>query len=148
MKPLTTEKQILNAPKGGPYAIGGKHGASGFAFKKDSDAAGAGSCIWVRYRLDGARPTMGLGSASRITLEDASAAAKEAVRPAHKGVDPIAERERQKEEARAQRARLVTFAQETEAYLRAQKWKYRYDRELARPGRPLCVPGDRPSSGR
>jgi integrase len=125
MKPLTTEKQIRNAPKGGPYAIGGKHGASGFAFKKDSDAAGAGSYI-VRYRLDGARPTMGLGSASRITLEDASAAAKEAVRLAHKGVDPIAERERQKEEARAQRARLVTFAQETEAYLRAQKWKHRY----------------------
>jgi hypothetical protein len=91
MKPLSTTLQIKNAKKG-VYSV---KGASGFGFKKESGAPGAGSYT-VRYRLGDRRPTMGLGAFSEISLADARGAAEAAVRLARKGVDPIEARKREK----------------------------------------------------
>jgi hypothetical protein len=93
MKALGTILQIKNA-KAGVYAV---KGASGFGFKKASDEPETGSYT-VRYRFNGRRPTMGLGSFSEITLAEAREAAKDAVRLARKGVDPIKARDRLKTE--------------------------------------------------
>ena len=66
---MTSEAQAKTAPKG-PHSIGGKHAASGFGFKKDTDAIGGGGYT-VRYRLGDKRPTMGLGAFGEISMADA-----------------------------------------------------------------------------
>ena len=125
MKKISTSLQAKNA-KAGVYSV---TGASGFGFKKDSDAPGVGSYT-VRYRLGARRPTMGLGAFSEISLADAREAAIEAVKLARKGIDPIEQRKREKvANLAAERAKQpITFRQAAEAYceLHAPSWKHRY----------------------
>jgi integrase len=125
MKKISTSLQAKNA-KAGVYSV---TGASGFGFKKDSDAVGVGSYT-VRYRLGARRPTMGLGAFSEITLADARGAAIEAVKLARKGIDPIEQRKRDKAaNLAAERAKQpITFREAAEAYceLHAPSWKHKY----------------------
>ena len=125
MKKISTSLQAKNA-KAGVYSV---TGASGFGFKKDSDAVGVGSYT-VRYRLGARRPTMGLGAFSEISLADAREAAIEAVKLARKGIDPIEQRKRDKvANLAAERAKQpITFREAAEAYceLHAPSWKHKY----------------------
>ncbi|HZZ22326.1 MAG TPA: tyrosine-type recombinase/integrase [Roseiarcus sp.] len=122
MQTLSTMLQIKNA-KAGVYSV---KGASGFGFKKASDEPETGSYT-VRYRFNGRRPTMGLGSFREI-LAEAREAAKDAVRLARKGVDPIKARERLKtENLAAERAgKPVVFEQMIESYLKTRKWRHKH----------------------
>ena len=127
---ITSEAQAKTAPKGA-HSIGGKHAASGFGFKKDTDAIGGGGYT-VRYRLGDKRPTMGLGAFGEISMADASKAARDAVALARKGIDPIGAREREKAaNLAAERAKQpVTFKQSAETHLEAHapSWKHKYAR--------------------
>ncbi len=110
---ITSEAQAKAAPKGA-HNIGGKHAASGFGFKKDTDAIGGGGYT-VRYRLGDKRPTMGLGAFSEISMANASKAAKDAVALARRGIDPIGARDREKAANLAVK-KAVTFKLAAEAY--------------------------------
>jgi integrase len=125
MTTLSTNLQLKNA-QAGVYSV---NGASGFGFKKASDEPGSGSYI-VRYRLGGRRPTMGLGRFDEISLAEAREAAREAVKLARKGIDPIEQRKREREaNLAAERAeKPVNFRQATEAYhaLHAPTYKHKY----------------------
>ena len=90
---ITSEAQAATAPKGRPQHW--EHAASGFGFKKDTDAIGGGGYT-VRYRLGDKRPTMGLGVFGEISMADASKAARDAVALARRGIDPIGARDREK----------------------------------------------------
>ena len=118
MKKISTSLQAKNA-KAGVYSV---TGASGFGFKKDSDAVGVGSYT-VRYRLGARRPTMGLGAFSEISLADAREAANEAVKLARKGIDPIEQRKRDKAaNLAAERAKQpITFRRGGRGLLRAAR---------------------------
>ena len=110
---ITSEGQAKAAPKGA-HNIGGKHAASGFGFKKDTDAIGGGGYT-VRYRLGDKRPTMGLGAFSEISMANASKAAKDAVALARRGIDPIGARDREKAANLAVK-KAVTFKLAAETY--------------------------------
>ena len=110
---ITSEAQAKTAPKGS-HSIGGKHAASGFGFKKDTDAIGGGGYT-VRYRLGDKRPTMGLGAFGEISMANASKAAKDAVALVRRGIDPIEARDREKAANLAVR-KAVTFKLAAEAY--------------------------------
>jgi hypothetical protein len=110
---ITSEAQAKAAPKGA-HNIGGKHAASGFGFKKDTDAIGGGGYT-VRYRLGDKRPTMGLGAFSEISMANASKAAKDAVALARRGIDPIGARDREKAANLAVK-KAVTFKLAAETY--------------------------------
>ena len=110
---ITSEAQAKTAPKGA-HSIGGKHAASGFGFKKDTDAIGGGGYT-VRYRLGDKRPTMGLGAFGEISMANASKAARDAVALARRGIDPIGTRDREKAANLAVK-KAVTFKLAAEAY--------------------------------
>jgi len=74
MKPLNTETQIKNAPKG----VHSIKGANGLYLKKETGATGGGA-YFVRYQLGPKRPTMGLGPVNVVSLDSAREAAKAAV---------------------------------------------------------------------
>ena len=126
MKTLSTTLQIKNA-QAGEYAV---KGASGLVFKKASDEPGSGSYT-VRYRFCGRRPKMGLGAFTEISLVDACEAARDAVRLARKGIDPIEQRKREKAANLAVR-QPVSFAKAAETHLEAHapSWKGRYARSF------------------
>ena len=122
MKTIST---LLQAKKAAPGVYNVKD-AEGVGFKKEGAVYGSGRFTF-RYRLGDRRPTMGLGSPGDFNdIEEVKAAADVARKLARKGIDPIVEREREKEAVRAHRVQMVTFAQETETYLKAQRWKHRY----------------------
>jgi integrase len=125
-KSITTQLQAKHAKKG-VYSV---KGASGFGFKKDSDAPGVGSYS-VRFRLGGRRPTMGLGAFSEISMADAREAAKDAVKLARKGIDPIEARRRERAANLAVKQPII-FAEAAEAYLEAHapSWKHKYARAV------------------
>jgi integrase len=127
MKKISTSLQAKNA-KAGVYSV---KGASGFGFKKDSDTPGVGSYT-VRYRFNGKRPTMGLGSFSEISMADAREAAIEAVKLARKGVNPIEARRREREaNLAAERAKQpITFIQSADTHVEAHapSWRHKYAR--------------------
>jgi integrase len=127
---ITSEAQAKTAPEGS-HSIGGKHAASGFGFKKDTDEIGGGGYT-VRYRLGNKRPTMGLGAFSEISMANASKAARDALALVRKGIDPIGTRDREKAaNLAAERAKQpVTFKQSAETHLEAHAplWKHKYAR--------------------
>jgi integrase len=124
MKTLSTILQLKNT-QAGVYSV---NGASGLGFKKTSDEPGSGS-YFVRYRFGGRRPKMGLGRFDEISLADAREAAKDAVRLARKGIDPIEQRRREKA-ANLAAKQPVNFAQAAGSFLKAHgpSWKGRYAR--------------------
>ena len=86
----------------------------------------AGARSWIfRYRLGRtakkAPRDMGLGSLSTITLAEAREAAREARRLILAGVDPIEDRLRRDAEAALEAAKLTTFEDAAERYIKAHK---------------------------
>jgi integrase len=92
-----------------------------------------GSKSWVyRYQRDGAARMMGLGSvntssvaAARQSLSGARERAQEAHEKLLRGIDPIDARRSQKQEERLAKARILTFRECAERYIKAHSagWK-------------------------
>ena len=143
---ITSEAQAKVAPKG-THSIAGRHAASGFGFKKDTDAIGGGGYT-VRYRLGDKRPTMGLGALSEINMADASKAARDARALARKGIDPIGARDREKAaNLAAERAKQpVIFKELAETHLdaHAHSWKHQIrPRDMVQLSQEIRLPGPR-----
>jgi integrase len=88
--------------------------------------SGSGAKSWVfRYRLNGRLREMGLGPARDITLAEAREAALACRRQRLAGIDPIAARTAERQQAALQSAKAMTFRQCAEAYVEAHKagWK-------------------------
>lgn len=86
----------------------------------------SGAKSWVyRFMLAGKSREMGLGALADVSLAEARNAATEARKLVKAGTDPIAQRESQREAARASEAlalaRAMTFRQCAEAYIEAHK---------------------------
>jgi integrase len=81
--------------------------------------------------LNGTAREMGLGSFPEITLQRARDKAAEARRLKAEGIDPIAERERQRALEIAQAARSVTFRHCAEAYIEAHRDGWKNDKHKA-----------------
>jgi len=77
------------------------------------------------YKKDGKRTEMGLGSFGNVSLEQAREKAAELRKQIANGIDPISERQRQANERKAQRAKMMTFSQCADAYINAHRagWK-------------------------
>jgi integrase len=90
-------------------------------------AVGQKSKSWVlRYKFDGRKREMGLGSASDVTLAEARELARQARRRVRiDKVDPIDERRAKEAARRLARATAMTFAEAAEQYIRTHsvKWK-------------------------
>jgi integrase len=123
---IRTATQTANAPAG-------MHGAGkGLYLKKPSDDPGAGSWIF-RFRLDGKRREMGLGTLADVSLADARAHAERLRVQRREGRDPIDERQDRRRKAKRRAARVqATFRQAAESYLEAHghSWKGRRARAL------------------
>jgi len=86
-----------------------------------------GTSNWIyRYHKDGRTRHMGLGSAELVTLADARKARDEQRKKlkVHK-VDPLEERDRQRQEARLEAARTRTFDECASAYIKAMRPSWR-----------------------
>jgi integrase len=114
--------------------------------KKASAAAGS---YFLRYRMNGKRPEMGLGSITEISIDAARDLAGKLGGKPKTGVDPLTERrraaaaelERKQEEAR--RAAIPTVKQAVEAYLEdhARKWRHaRAEQDWFNPIRTYAYP--------
>lgn len=77
------------------------------------------------YKKEGKRTEMGLGSVSNLSLEQAREKATELRKQIASGIDPLGERQRQANENKAQRAKMMTFSQCADAYINAHRagWK-------------------------
>ena len=101
----------------------GLHGDGGGLYLRVSSATARS---WVfRYMIDGKAREMGLGPYPALSLADAREAAKEARRQKSLGNDPIAGREAQRAQQRAEDARSVTFRHCAEKYIasRVPSWR-------------------------
>lgn len=90
----------------------------------------AGAKSWVlRYKLPGAGMTtpreMGLGPVSLVTLAEAREKARRARRLALDGTDPLAQRDAERAEARAEKAKAVTFRDAADRYVAAHEAGWR-----------------------
>ena len=91
--------------------------------------AAGGSRQWIyRFRLDGARHDMGLGSADTFTLVEARERASAARKLSADGINPIARRAGERSALAAAAARAVTFKQAATAYIEAQGPAWRNDK--------------------
>ena len=80
---------------------------------------------WVfRYKLDGKSHLMGLGSVQDVSLAEARYEAEAARKLARKGVDPIEDRDRRREEEKAARTQNL-FRDVAEAYMAAHSPTWR-----------------------
>jgi integrase len=119
--------------KAGLYRVSGP-GVVGLYLKVAE--TGAASYFW-RYRLDGKRREMGLGSRDRLGLAEAKERVRGLAAQRDKGHDPIEARRQEKAanlaetQARARAARKLTFAQAADAYLNVhgREWKHQYARQ-------------------
>lgn len=87
-------------------------------------ASGAKSWIF-RYRFGGREREMGLGSVSVFTLAEARERTKEVAKLLADGLDPMAERDRARSEAKLAAANQLTFDASAEQYIKSHRagWK-------------------------
>ena len=91
--------------------------------EKNNDDIGSGS-INLRFHFGDRRPTMSVGKLNEFdSIEEIVEAAREAVRRARKGINPIEERKREKAaNLAAERAKKpVTFRQMAEAFSKSTR---------------------------
>lgn len=84
--------------------------------------SGAGARSWIlRYKVDGRRREMGLGSVSFVTLAQARQKAQDARSKKAGGIDPIAAKAVERAAERAEETKTVTFEDAANAYIRSMK---------------------------
>jgi integrase len=130
-KTVSSEAQV-KAARPGVYRVTGA-GVSRLYLKKTSSDAGS---YFLRYRVDGRRPGMGLGAIADVSLAAAKALAIEIGAQLGKRTDPLAERRaeriaaRAEEEEAARQAATPTVEAAIMTYLEAvaPSWRHPYAR--------------------
>lgn len=124
-----TALQVRNARKAGRYGDGAGlylavTPAQGSTAEKNPEAVNR-SWLFIFTAPDGRRREMGLGSADLVSLADARDEAEKARKLLIGGVDPITARKEAKAAAAFNRQRVLTFKEAAEAYVKANraKWK-------------------------
>lgn len=113
LKALNVERE----KKPGMYADG-----AGLYLQVTKGRKGVPAKSWIfRYMLDGNPRWMGLGPLHTITLAEARAKATECRRKLLDGIDPIQARKNERERARLENARSITFRKAAEGYIDAHK---------------------------
>ena len=74
---------------------------------------------------------MGLGSLSKVPLAHARAAAQECRKLLGGGLDPVAERNAERERATLEAAKAITFSEAAERYIAAHQGKWRNEKHIA-----------------
>lgn len=86
----------------------------------------SGGKSWLfRYSLDGRTRDMGLGALLDTSLAQAREMAAEARQVTKRGLDPLAERKRQRDAKRLEVARAITFAEFAAIYIAAKRPEWR-----------------------
>lgn len=87
---------------------------------------------WIfRYSRSGRSREMGLGSLSKVPLAHARAAAQECRKLLGGGLDPVAERNAERERATLEAAKAITFSEAAERYIAAHQGKWRNEKHIA-----------------
>jgi integrase len=87
---------------------------------------------WIyRYMLDGRAREMGLGARALYGLSEARAAAQEARKLRHQGIDPIDARRAAKVQKRLDAAKAMTFQECAQAYIAAHRAGWRNGKHAA-----------------
>ena len=115
-----TDLEVRRLTEPGRHAVGG---VSGLYLRVDS----SGRRNWVlRFTApSGKRRDMGIGAYPDVGLGQARERAREIKEQAWRGIDPIAEKQRQRQDARAAEARSLTFDQAVERYLETKEHGFR-----------------------
>lgn len=93
---------------------------------------GRGAKSWIyRYKLHGRARYMGLGSYPAVSLADARGKAAEARRLQLAGVDPIQARKQERDRARLESARALTFKDAAQQYIAAHEAGWRNAKHAA-----------------
>jgi integrase len=121
MAPRTTSRltalKVERARIRGMYADGG-----GLYLRVTPD----GTKNWVyRYMLDGRPRWMGLGPLALYSLQEARAKALDARKLRHEGIDPIDTRRAHRAKVRIDAAKVITFKQCAENYIKAHRAGWR-----------------------
>jgi integrase len=91
-----------------------------------------GGASWIyRYMLAGRAREMGLGALALFGLSEARAKALDARRLCHAGVDPIEARHAERQQARLDAAKAVTFGQCAESYIKSHRAGWRSTKHAA-----------------
>ena len=91
-----------------------------------------GTKNWVfRFMLNGRPRWMGMGPLHTIGLAEARARAAECRRQRHDGIDPIDARRAERQQARLDAARTITFKECAERYIAAHKAGWRNEKHAA-----------------
>lgn len=136
-----TALEIRNARQVGRYGDGAGlylaiTRAQGSTAAKDADAVNR-SWLFIFTAPDGRRREMGLGSADHVSLADAREAAEKARKLLIGGVDPIEQRKADRAAAALNRMRVLTFKQACEAFIKANKAKWKNEKHAAQWGATL-----------
>jgi len=118
-----TALKVGSAKQPGMYADGG-----GLYLRVTED----GTKNWVfRFMLNGRPRWMGMGPLHTIGLAEARARVAECRRQRHDGIDPIEARRAERQQARLDAARTITFKECAERYIAAHKAGWRNEKHAA-----------------
>jgi len=118
VKVLSVKEIEKRAKTAGTHAVGGCRGL--YLQCKN------GGISWIlRIMIDGRRREIGLGPYPTLTLENARYKGMDLRRQILAGIDPLAEKQREKQERKIAVAKAITFAECADAYLDAHEtsWK-------------------------
>jgi integrase len=114
-KMYSMKQKVLSARTVQTIGDGWHHDQHGLYLQVTANGAGRS---WVyRYTIDGRQRYIGLGPAHTISLAKARELARECRELRLRGIDPLVERQRQKQALIAEQAKAVTFKDVAEAYL-------------------------------
>jgi integrase len=117
-----TALMVSKAKRPGMYADGGG------LYLQVTD----GGASWIyRYMLRGRAREMGLGALALFGLSEARGKALDARRLCHAGVDPIEARHAERQQARLDAAKAVTFGQCAESYIKSHRAGWRSTKHAA-----------------
>jgi integrase len=118
-----TALKINRLSQSGMYADGG-----GLYLQVTSTAAKS----WIfRYSQSGRNREMGLGSLTKVPLARARSAAEDCRKLLGGGLDPVAERNAERERAALEAAKAISFSEAAERYIAAHSGKWRNDKHVA-----------------
>ena len=114
-----TARQVANAkpPRGKDRVDISDGGNLVLQCTRSNDGHVARSWLF-QYQLDGQRRWMGLGALHTISLSEARDKARTLRQQLIEGIDPLKERQKQRQARIAEQARAVTFREVTEDYLK------------------------------
>lgn len=111
------------------------------ANEKGTYRDGGGLCLYVssatakswvfRFTLNGRAREMGLGSLDALTLAEARTRATECRRMCSAGIDPIEARKAEREKARIEAAKAITFKDAAERYIKAHEAGWRNAKHIS-----------------